>query len=154
LFNTAQDYQIDISVLDKISNKQLSKWVPFPEKEFTSFIAKCNNLSTPGPNKSCLKSIINIADVCFELGHWPSHFKVFMSIIIPKHNKESYDSSKSFRLIVFLNTIGKLIKKVIGNRFQFHSILNNFIHPSQLGSLKQRLMSDANVALTYFIHSG
>ena len=81
-FNTAQDYQIDISILDKISNKWLSKWVSFSEKEFTNSITKCNNLLTLGPDKlswshlkyivkdkSCLKSIINIANACFELGH-------------------------------------------------------------------------------------
>jgi len=31
--------------------------------------------------------------------------------------------------------------------------LNNFIYPSQLGGLKQRLMSDVGIALTHFIHS-
>jgi len=124
LFNTTQDCQIDIDVIDKISNKWLLKWISFSEKEFTSSIIKCNNLLTPEPdklswrhlkrivkNKSCLKSIINIADVCFELGHWPFHFKVFISIIIPKPNKELYDSLKSFKPIVLLNTIEKLIKK-------------------------------------------
>jgi len=80
----------------------------------------------------CLKKIVNIADMCFELGHWTSHFKVSTSIIIPNPNKESYDSPKAFRPIVFLNTIGKLIEKVIGNRLQLQLISNNFIHLSQL----------------------
>jgi len=141
--------------------------VSFFKEEFTSSIAKCNNSSTLGPDKlswrhlrcivkdkSCLKRIINIVDVCFELDYWPSHFKVSTSIIIPKYNKESYDSPKSFKPIVLLNTIEKLIEIVIGDRLQFHSILNNFIHPSQLGGLKQRSMSDADVALTHFICSG
>ena len=78
----------------------------------------------------CLKKIINIADVCFELGHWHLHFKVFTSIIIPKPNKESYNSSKAFRSIVLLNTIGELIEKVISNRLQSQLISNNFIHLS------------------------
>ena len=92
--------------------------------------------------------------MCFKLGHWPSHFKIFTSIIIPKPNKESYNSPKSFRPIILLNTLGKLIKKVIGDRLQFHLISNNFIHPSQLGSLKQRSMLDTNITLTHFIYSG
>ena len=156
LFSKAKDCQIDFDILDKISNKWSAELVSFSEEEFTSSIAKCNNSSTPGPdklswrhlkcivkNKSCLKRIINIADTCFELGYWLFYFKVSTSIIIPKPNKESYDSPKSFRPIVLLNTIGKLIKKVIGDRLQFHFILNNFIYPSQLSGLKQRLMSDA-----------
>ena len=92
--------------------------------------------------------------MCFELGHWPSYFKISMSIIIPKPNKESYDSSKSFRPIILFNTLEKLIKKVIDNRFQFHLISNNFIHPSQLGSLKQKSILDTGVALTHFIYLG
>ena len=92
--------------------------------------------------------------MCFELGYWPSHFKTSTSIIIPKPNKELYDSPKAFRPIVLLNMIGKLIQKVIGERLQFYMISNNFIHPSQLGGLKQHLSANAGIALMYFICSG
>ena len=60
-----------------------------------------------------------------------------MSIIIPKPNKESYNSPKSFRPIVLLNMIGKIIEKVIKERLQFHTIANDFIYFSQLDSLKK-----------------
>jgi len=40
----------------------------------------------------------------------------------------SYDSPKTFRPIVLLNTMGKLIEKVIGDRLQFYVVSNNFIH--------------------------
>ena len=75
-------------------------------------------------------------------------------VVIPKPNKSSYDSPKSFRPIVLLNTVGKLIKKVIGDRLQFHSVLNNFIHQSQLGRLKFKSMTDTDIALSYIIHLG
>jgi len=51
LFNIGQNHQIDIDMLDKIPSKNPSIWVLFSEEEFISSIAKCNNLSTPGPNK-------------------------------------------------------------------------------------------------------
>ena len=50
--------------------------------------------------------------------------------------------------------MGKLIKKVIGERLQFHVILNNFIHQSQLEGLKFKSTTDAGIALTHFIHTG
>jgi len=75
-------------------------------------------------------------------------------IIIPKPNKLSYDSPKSFRPIVLLNTLGKLIKKVIGERIQFHIASNDFIHLSQLGGLKFKSTTDAGVILTHIIRSG
>ena len=109
----------------------------FLEEEFKSSITKCNNLSTPGPDKlswkhlkiiindtSCLKNFINIANACINLGHWPLHFKISLSIIIPKSNKASYDSPKTFRPIILLNTLSKLIEKVIGKRLQFQLISN------------------------------
>ena len=105
-------------------------------------------------NNECLINIIRIANSCIDLGYWPSHFKKSTTVVIPKPNKTSYNNPKSFRPIVLLNTVGKLIEKVIGNRLQFHVALNSFIHPSQLGSLKFKSMTDAGVALTHIIHSG
>ena len=72
-------------------------------------------------------------------------------IVIPKPNKSSYDSLKSFRFIVLLNTMGKLIEKVIGDRLQFQVILNNFIHQSQLEGLKFKSTTNTGIALTHFI---
>ena len=76
------------------------------------------------------------------------------TIIIPKPNKALYDSPKMFRPIVLLNILGKHIEKVIGDRLQFHTISNNFIHQSQLGGLKFKSTSDAGITLTYFICMG
>ena len=75
-------------------------------------------------------------------------------IIIPKPNKTSYDSPKSFRPIVLLNMLGKLIEKVIGERIQFHVVTNDFIYPSQLDKLKFKSTIDASVTLMYIICSG
>ena len=75
-------------------------------------------------------------------------------VVIPKPNKALYDSPKSFRLIVLLNTMGKLIEKVIGERLQFLTTSNDFIHPSQLRDLKFKSTINIGVALTHIIHSG
>jgi len=77
-----------------------------------------------------------------------------MTIIIPKPNKSSYDLLKSFRPIVLLNTLGKLIEKAIGERLQFQVVMNNFIYQSQLGGLKFKSTTDAGITLTHFIHTG
>ena len=71
-------------------------------------------------------------------------------VVIPKPNKQSYDHPKFFCPIVLLNTLGKLIEKVIAERLQFHVMANNFIHLSQLGELKFK----ASIALTHIICSG
>ena len=103
---------------------------------------------------NCLINIINIANSCFKLGHWPNYFKYSSTIIIPKPNKTSYNQLKAFRPILLLNTLEKLIEKVIAERLQFIVTSNNFIHPSQLGGLKFKSTMDASVALTHIIQSG
>ena len=123
--------------------------------------------SAPGPDKlswrhlkiiikqdECLTNIINVANACINLGHWPDYFKCSSTIIIPKPNKPSYDHAKMFRPIVLLNTLGKLIEKVIAERIQFTVMKNNFIHPCQLGRLKFKSTTDAGVALTHIVRSG
>jgi len=57
-----------------------------------------------------------------HVGHWPKHFKDSVSVIIQKPGKPTYSTPKSFRPIVLLNTVGKLIKKIISNCLQFDMI--------------------------------
>ena len=130
-------------MLNELDLYSSSLWTLFLEVEFTSTIVKYNNLSAPGPDelswghlkniikdKTCLSNIIVIANACFDLEHQSNHFKNLTTIVIPKPNKMLYDLPKSFRSIVFLNMLEKLIEKVIGDRLQFHVISNNFIHQS------------------------
>ena len=102
----------------------------------------------------CLVNIINIANAYFNLEHWLNYFKYLSIIIISKPSKTLYDQAKLFRPIVLLNTLGKLIEKVITERLQFTVINNNFIHLSQLGGLKFKSTIDVRVALTHIIRSG
>ena len=136
----------------------------FSREEFRIAIANCNNASTPSLDKlswshlkiilkdnEYLDIIIHIANTCIELGYWPSYFKRSITTIIPKPNKKSYDLPKSFRPIVLLNIVGKLIEKVIRERLQFAMAANDFIYFSQLGSLKFKSTIDTDIALTYII---
>ena len=77
-----------------------------------------------------------------------------LSIIIPKLNKALYNSLKAFRSIFLLNMLGKLIKKVIGDRLQFQSISKNFIYLCQLDSLKQCSAMDTGIVLIHIIYMG
>jgi len=165
-FNTALHRQVNPSVLNEVECKPRQTWTPFSRFEFVSAISKCVDSSAPGPDKmtwrhwkliikndECLPRIINIADACINLGHWPKYFKVSTTVVIPKPNKTSYDNPKAFRPIVLLNTLGKLIEKVIAERLQHLVASNDFIHPSQLGGLKFKSTTDAGVALTHIIRS-
>ena len=55
---------------------------------------------------------------------------------------------------MLLNTLGKLIENIITERLQFLVVKNDFIHPSQLGNLKFKSTTDADVTLTHIVQSG
>jgi len=159
--------QVDINILDEITDKPTSPWPAFSKEEFRFVLSSCNNSSTSGSDKltwsylknilkdnECLNIIIHITNACIELEYWPLHFKKSTMVVISKPNKKSYDSSKLFRPIVLLKTVDKLIEKVIGERLQFNTVSNNFIYPSQLGSLKSKSTIYVGIALTHIIRSG
>ena len=136
----------------------------FSKAKFINAISKCSSLSVLDldhifwnhlkalvDNAKCVVNIVNIVNLCIDLGYWLLHFKKSMSIIIPKLNKLSYDTSKTFWPIILLNTLGKLIGKAISNRLQVYSIISNFIHPSQLGGIKQHSTTDAGIYLIHLI---
>jgi len=50
--------------------------------------------------------------------------------------------------------LGKLIEKIISVRLQVYSITLNFIHPNQMGDIKQQSTIDASIYLTYHICMG
>jgi len=167
IFNTAQNRQTNIEILNNIVHKPTTQWAPFSKEELKQVIAKCNDSLAPGSDKllwrhlkiiikqdECLTNIINIANACINLGHWLDYFKRSSTIIIPKPNKPSYNHAKMFHPIVLLNTLGKLIEKVIAKRIQFTVMKNNFIHPCQLGGLKFKSTMDAGVALMHIVRSG
>jgi len=80
---------------------------------------------------------VYITDTYITYEYWPSHFKIATLVVIPKPNKESYNTPKSFQPIILLNTTDKLIEKVISTCLQFHMSSNSFLDPNQLSSIRQ-----------------
>ena len=166
-YNSANNRPTDLNILNELDTSPQVKWPLLSQHEFIEAIANCSNSSTPGPDhvswgtlkliirdEKCLPHIVRLANACIDLSHWPNHFKESTSVIIPKPQKPSYDTPKAFCPIVLLNTLGKLIEKVIGHRIQHHTVANNFIHPNQLGGIQQRSTVDAGAYLTHIVRAG
>ncbi|KAJ2927540.1 hypothetical protein H1R20_g9555, partial [Candolleomyces eurysporus] len=142
-YNAASDRPVDVSILEELPEEPECPWPKFSQLELRQALEAC---SAPGPDHitwrhlkqilalpECGEIIIALANGCMESGHWPRHFKESMSVIIPKPNKLSYSAPKAFRPIVLLNTLGKLIKKMISNRFQHNMIKYDLADPNQMG---------------------
>ena len=77
-----------------------------------------------------------------------------VSVIIPKLDKPAYNTPKAFRPIVLLNTLGKLIEKMVARQLQFDAVKYGILHSNQLGGVAQQSTEDAGVFLTYLVRAG
>jgi hypothetical protein len=168
-YNSAGNRDVNLDRMTAGLNKLPERgWNPFSRQELLDALKSCAKNTAPGPDhvswrllKWFIKFelgvgelIIKVADTSIDLGHWPDHFKHSVSVIIPKPGKPSYDKAKSFQPIVLLNTMGKLIEKMITRRLQFEGLESGAIHPCQTGGIMQQSVEDAAVALTHHVHMG
>jgi hypothetical protein len=158
LYNAAVARPVDLSFLHPVPP------MPFSSLELSEALAACARNSSPGPDhvtwsylkywcgsKGVTSLFMCIANVCIRAGHWPKHFKESLSVIIPKPGKTSYSTPKSFRPIVLLNTLGKLVKKMLARRLQYDGVAHNAFEPNQFGGVAQRSTEDAGIYLTHLV---
>ena len=134
--------------------------------EMSEALKTCSNISAPGPDhitwrylKSiladdiCAFGILSLTNSCITLQHWPWHFKESVSVIISKPGKPAYNTPKAFQPIVLLNTLGKLIEKMIARQLQFDAVKYSVLHPNQLGGIAQRSTENAGLFFTHLVCS-
>jgi hypothetical protein len=145
----------------------LWEWVPFSSLELSEALTACAHNSSPGPDhvtwsylkywcgsKGVASLFTRIANACICVGHWPTHFKESLLVIIPKPGKASYSTPKSFRPIVLLNTLGKLVEKMLARRLQFDGVAHNAFEPNQFGGIAQHSTEDAGIYLMHLVWAG
>ncbi|KAJ3527773.1 hypothetical protein NMY22_g9661 [Coprinellus aureogranulatus] len=166
-YNAANNRPVDLSILDNLPTLEAREWPEFSELELRQALEACSSRSAPGPDHvtwrhlkailsipDCTVLILCLANACINVGHWPKHFKDSLSVIILKPNKPAYSTPKAFRPIVLLNTLGKLLEKLISNRFQFDMIKYDLVDPNQMGGVRQRSTEDAGLFLTHLVRTG
>jgi hypothetical protein len=152
--------------------ESLNEWPAFPKREWLDFtpnevwvaLVACAKNSALGLDhimwshlkllladvEMCAK-VVNLANACFEHGHWPTFFKKSSSVIIPKLGKPLYAAPKVFRPIVLLNTMGKLIEKCVSNCIQFDCVKHGVFQSNQFGGIMQRSTKEAGLYLTHLV---
>ena len=91
--------------------------------------------------------ILDIYNAALCLGHHPwTRAKV---VIIPKPNKPNYSVPKAYRPVSLLECYGKVLEKIIANRFTSDSNLHGILLGSQFGSRPYHSATDACTMLRY-----
>ncbi|KAJ3570512.1 hypothetical protein NP233_g4352 [Leucocoprinus birnbaumii] len=165
-YNTASGQQCDLAILNQLNPSPEQDLLPFSQKEMMDALLAYSSQSAPGPDhitwshlkrtlliEDVTEKFLAIADACMRVGYWLSHFKESVSVIILKLGKPTYSTPKSFRPIALLNTLGKLIKKMISTCLQFDCIKHKVFHANQLSSIWQRSTEDAGVFLTHLVRA-
>ncbi|KHJ30181.1 putative zinc knuckle domain protein [Erysiphe necator] len=66
--------------------------------------------------KALSKVLVDLFNSCLRLGYHPRGFKESIKVVLRKPQKPSYDTSKAYRPVALLNTVGKLLEKLVANR--------------------------------------
>ncbi|KAF4985656.1 hypothetical protein FGRMN_11134, partial [Fusarium graminum] len=70
---------------------------------------------------------------CFQLSHVPLAFKQAITVVLPKAEKDSYDSPKSWRPIALLPAFGKILDRIAAERLKEAVIKHDLLPHSQYG---------------------
>ena len=132
--------------------------------EISAALSKCSPSSTLGPITipfSVWKSLHRIAqDILTSLlgplllfGHHPSSMKTANGVLLDKPGKPSYDSPSSFRIIVFLQTISKILERIVASRLSAIARCVGLLHHNQCGSLPSLSSFDTCTALADMVRT-
>jgi len=132
---------------------------PLTSDEIAAALSKCSPTSAPGPdgipystwkqvNKINPTILLQILSPLVLLGYHPASLKSSNGVVLDKPGKPSYESPSSFRIIVLIRTISKILERIIAARLLAAARLRGLLHPNQCGSLPGLSTYDACLTLT------
>ncbi|GBM93049.1 Putative protein in type-1 retrotransposable element R1DM [Araneus ventricosus] len=116
---------------------------PFTNKELKTIIKTLPNNKAPGNDgidfiiikqifKSCPSILRNFFNKCLQFQRFPKSLKEGIIVLFHKKGKEPRNIS-SYRPITLLPTLGKLLEKLLLQRFNYYLEKNNKLHDQQYG---------------------
>ncbi|GBM01834.1 hypothetical protein AVEN_244319-1, partial [Araneus ventricosus] len=116
---------------------------PFTNKELKTIIKTLPNNKAPGNDgidfiiikqifKSCPSILRNFFNKCLQFKRFPTSLKEGIIVLFHKKGKEPRNIY-SYRPITLLPTLGKLLEKLLLQRFNYYLEKNNKLHDQQYG---------------------
>ena len=127
-------------------------------EEISTALASCSASLAPGPDTipySVWKAVYRIAPSVLasllgllpRFGHHPSSLKMAKGVVLDKPGKPSYVSPSSFRIIVLLQTISKILERIAGSRLSAVARYVRLLNSNKCGTLPSLCSFDACFAL-------
>lgn len=102
---------------------------PGPDKIPNRLLKQCKSLYAP---------LAQLFTACLEIGYHPPCFKESTTIVLRKPQKPAYNVPKSYRPIALLNTMGKLLEKIVANRLSAALEEKGLLPEGQMGGRPRR----------------
>ncbi|KAI0998084.1 hypothetical protein K3495_g10107 [Podosphaera aphanis] len=127
-------------------------------------LKKLRSDKAPGPDgipnrflKKCMitlsKDLVELFNVCLCLGYHPKGFKESTTAVLQKPQKPRYDTPKAYQLTALLNTMGKLLEKLVASRISKAAEDYNFLPDEHMGARPKRSTISVVELLTEQIHT-
>ncbi|CAE6463334.1 unnamed protein product [Rhizoctonia solani] len=134
------------------------------EEEISRSLSKTSNRSTPGAfgsNYRLLKwaftsspdHFVSLFNVCLRIGYHPTSLRNCIIAPIPKPRRQDMSIPKNYRPIALLETLSKLLEKVITNRITHEAGKHNLLSHSQFGGKDITSCTDAGLCMIHDIRS-
>jgi len=131
--------------------------------EVSAAIASTSSTSAPGPDgipNKLLKAmkahlsepLATLTTAVLTAGYHPAPFRQSLTIPLKKPQKPNYSSPKAWRPIALLNTLGKVIEKVLATKLRNAAESQGLPPPTQMGCRPNRSTETALAYLTEQIH--
>jgi len=137
---------------------------PLASEEIKLALSKSSPSSAPGPDgvpysvwkKVNLVNPTIIRELLSPLvafGYHPLSLKTANRVVLDKSGKASYHSPTSFRIIVLLKIISKILERIMTVRLSAIARSKGLLHHNQCGSLPGLSSSDACLTLTHKVRT-
>jgi len=107
----------------------LPPFCDYPElrkQDVSVALSKCLPTSAPGPENipytvwktvhhTSPSILVSLLGPLFRFGHYPSSLKKANGVVLDWSGKEFYDTPASFRIIVLLQTVSKILERIIAS---------------------------------------
>jgi len=132
---------------------------PLTAEEIAAALSKCSPTSALGPdgvpystwkqvNKINPSILLHILAPLVLMEYHPASLKSSNGVVLDKPGKPSYESPSSFRIIILIRTISKILERIIAARLLAAARIKGLLHPNQYGLLPGLSTYDACLTLT------
>ena len=97
--------------------------------------------------------LLTVFNAALRNGYHPYEWKRSITLALRKPTKEDYTNPKAYRPIALLNTLGKLLERVLASRLSQLAETNNLLPDSQMGARPGRSAETAIQMITEQVHA-